>query len=107
MIHACEQSRRMTIPVLHEAVSLKNFLNNFDENKKLFVGLEKKTTTAGLVNFGKNCTFLVGPEGGFSEKEVKLFSEYEFISEFYFRRNILRSETACIAFIACCVSNCA
>ena len=100
IVQACEQSGRLTVPKIHEIVKLKDFLNNLSENQKVLVGVEKENTTKMMHNLEKNIIFAVGPEGGFSDREIELFSSSVAINSFYFGRNILRSETAAVAFVS-------
>jgi 16S rRNA (uracil1498-N3)-methyltransferase len=99
IVGASEQSGRMDVPKLHEAISLKNFLDNYCYNCPLMVGDEKMTGSARC-DFGKCCAFLVGPEGGFSDEEMHMLEEYNFVKKVSFGDNILRSETAAIAFMS-------
>ena len=100
IVQACEQSKRLTIPMIHDVISLEKFLGNFSKDQKLLVGIEKGNTTGNIQLLNQNDMFLVGPEGGFSDREVDMFNAENSVSTFYFGRNILRSETAAIAFIA-------
>lgn len=100
IIQACEQSRRLSIPKIHEIVKLKDFLGNLSKKQKILVGVEKENAIKVMHCLEKDIIFLVGPEGGFSPREIELFDHTEKINSFYFGRNILRSETAAIAFIS-------
>ena len=99
-IQACEQSRRLSIPIIHQVVHLTRFLESFPKSSNLLIGNENKRKIYLKECLAEDCTFLIGPEGGFSEAENELFLHYDFIKQFYFGRNILRSETAAIAFTA-------
>ncbi|MDR2682108.1 MAG: RsmE family RNA methyltransferase [Holosporaceae bacterium] len=48
----------------------------------------------------RKVAFLVGPEGGFSPEELKMMDKYDFIKKITLGKNIFRSETAAIAFMA-------
>ncbi len=100
IIQACEQSKRLTIPKIHEITGLREFLGNFSKNQRVLVGVEKEDTTKIMQCLDKNVVFLVGPEGGFSEEEISLFQCNTAVSSFRFGQNILRSETAAIAFVS-------
>lgn len=104
VVQACEQSERMSIPKIHKLISLEKFLNSFPLDRKLLIGIERENTTRIIDCLSPRCTFLIGPEGGFSDKEKSLFFDYDFVNQFHFGQNILRSETAAIAFIAAWVS---
>ena len=100
IVQACEQSKRLTIPTIHDVINLEKFLGKFSKDQKLLVGVEKENTTGNIECLNQNDMFWVGPEGGFSDREVDMFNAEKSVSTFYFGRNILRSETAAIAFIA-------
>ncbi len=100
IVQACEQSRRLTVPKLHEVVKLEDFLNNLSENQKILVGVEKEHATKMAHCVKKDAIFIVGPEGGFSDREIRVFEDFAEADLAYFGRNILRSETAAIAFIS-------
>lgn len=100
IIQACEQSKRLTIPKIHEITRLREFLGNFSKNQRILVGVEKENTTSMIQCLDKDAVFLVGPEGGFSEEEIDLFDRDTAITSFRFGQNILRSETAAIAFVS-------
>lgn len=100
IVQACEQSGRLTVPKIYEAVKLKDFLSNLSENQKILVGVEKENTTRMMYCLEEDTIFAVGPEGGFSDREIELFNGTPSVNSFYFGRNILRSETAAVAFIS-------
>ncbi|MBE6447005.1 MAG: 16S rRNA (uracil(1498)-N(3))-methyltransferase [Alphaproteobacteria bacterium] len=98
IIQASEQSRRLSVPELQEPITLREFLLKFSAQQKLYVGIASENEGVVAVNFDVNSTFLVGPEGGFSESEITSFKGYNFIQFFHLNGNILRTETAAIAF---------
>lgn len=100
IIQACEQSKRLTVPKIHKIVKLKDFLGNLSENQKILVGVEKKNVAKMSHCVEKDIIFAVGPEGGFSDQEIERFNDTAAVNLAYFGRNILRSETAAIAFIS-------
>lgn len=100
IIQACEQSKRLTIPKIYEITIIQDFVDKFSQNYKILVGLEKESASKISQCLAKETIFLVGPEGGFSEREIRLFEGLSSVSSFYFGRNILRSETAAIAFVS-------
>ena len=67
---ASEQSHRVTIPTIHNIVTMKELLNNKKE-LNLICSLNDKTKPLEhyLTNDIKNILFVIGPEGGFSPKE--------------------------------------
>ena len=104
VIQACEQSKRLTVPTIHNVNSLENFIGKFPKTQKLLVGIERKSSTLDISSLEEKATFLIGPEGGFSDREMDMFDTEIRVHTFYFGRNILRSETAAIAFISCWIA---
>lgn len=104
---AAEQSGRITIPKLHRLVNLSDLLLKWPKDKVLLVCNEHEKTPMISTKMLKHlscsissCGALIGPEGGFSEKELDSFSQYKFIKLIRLSSNILRSETAAITAIA-------
>lgn len=99
IIGACEQSGRISVPKLHEVEKLKGFLDDYSYGSTLIIGDEKMQGGKSVLDIpnANKFAFLIGPEGGFSDDERKLFEKYPFIERISLGENILRSETAAIA----------
>ncbi|MBI5400464.1 16S rRNA (uracil(1498)-N(3))-methyltransferase [Candidatus Saganbacteria bacterium] len=100
---AAEQSNRAIIPEVRAAISFKDLLplaENFDL-ALIPWELEKERTLKNILNKKKpaQILILIGPEGGFSQTEVKLAQAASFISITLGPR-ILRAETAGLAALA-------
>jgi 16S rRNA (uracil1498-N3)-methyltransferase len=97
IISACEQSGRAIVPIMHECMHFTDlFSNNKDKwnNQQNFVF--DPTAVHSLNEFKKMNTqynILIGPEGGFSEKELLLVQQYHF-NIVKLGNRILRTETA-------------
>lgn len=93
---ASEQSHRVTIPKIHNIISLKELLNQKKE-LNLICSLNEKTKPLEeyLMKELKNILFVIGPEGGFSNKEEQFLTENGFESTTLGKR-VLRVETATI-----------
>ena len=100
IIHACEQSGRLTLPKLCDVVKLQNFLREYRDSSPILVGDERLGSSKLQDVISENAIFLVGPEGGFSDDEFDLFKTCDFVHLFSFGKNILRSETSAIAFVS-------
>lgn len=100
IIGACEQSGRITLPKLANIVKLDDFLEKYPYDCKMIVGDENFSGDLSLNIMKQKRIFLVGPEGGFSESEREMFDKYKFIEKVFLGNDILRSETAAIAFVA-------
>ena len=97
-VEASEQSGRGDIPVIHEIMKLGDILSsgNLPQEKIAFhpdgISFKQYRDSTNAVSFA---TF-VGPEGGFSDKEISLFKSYN-IPIISLGTQILRAETAGIA----------
>ncbi len=92
---ACEQSHRSNIPVIHEITPLKDIKNHDGDIKILCSTTEKsKNIKKVLQEARKRDTIIVviGPEGGFSNKEIEYLIKNGFVST-SLGSNILRAET--------------
>ena len=87
---ASEQAQRLDTPILHTISKLDDILG---ELKPIVFDTEGTQVTSNKLK-EKN-TFLIGPEGGFSERELELFKEKNL--EIYKMGNtVLKTETAAI-----------
>ena len=93
---ASEQSHRVTIPKIHNIMTIKELLNNKKE-LNLICSLNDKTKSLEkyLNNNVKDILFIIGPEGGFSKKEEEFLIENGFKATTLGKR-VLRVETAAI-----------
>lgn len=103
VIAACEQSGRNTVPRVHPAISLQQYLESAE--RPLTLTLEpsaeqslKSATIPGEVSL------LVGPEGGFSADEVAATHQAECLPVRLGPR-VLRTETAALAALAALQAN--
>lgn len=92
---ASEQSFRNDIPKIDRILNLKDIVN-YNANIKIVCDTSKnaKNIKNVLQDMKKSDTILVvvGPEGGFSEKEIKYLNDNGFVSV-SLGKNILRAET--------------
>ncbi len=95
-IEAAEQCERLTVPPIHPLQPLEELLQTWPEGRVLYVCVERKEAPALLkvLNSSKDAAFLVGPEGGFSEKDLDLLKKYDFVALVSLGPLILRAETA-------------
>ena len=101
---ASEQSHRNSIPEVRLLTNLNNIdFNNYDLKLLLDEEEAKKIDGRLLSNIDfnnvKNVIFVIGPEGGIDDKERLYFIEKGFIPV-SIGNNILRTETASLAFLA-------
>ena len=97
---AMKQSLHYYLPKLNEPILYKDFIKKEQNEQKFIAHCEdsnKKTLKKELKN-NQNATILIGPEGDFSEKEIKLALDNNFIPV-TLGTTRLRTETAAI--VAC------
>lgn len=94
---AAEQCERCFLPKLHGVMKLATFVGDLPEGKILVGEARADTLELASIKIGKkeNVNLVIGPEGGFSEKELAVLGETR--AEFFVMgKNILRMETAVI-----------
>lgn len=105
---AAKQSKRNSIPVISDVLSYKEALKKAESLDVLLVPYENErgmlATKEALAKIQKGMTvgIIIGPEGGFSDKEIALAKEQngEIIS---LGKRILRTETAAITALGMCM----
>jgi 16S rRNA (uracil1498-N3)-methyltransferase len=98
LVAAMKQSLRAYLPILNPANGFKDFLSKKTQGAKMIAhcGDGVRNNLNALYSAGQNITLLIGPEGDFSENEVKaaLNAGYKPITLGDYR---LRTETAAVA----------
>jgi 16S rRNA (uracil1498-N3)-methyltransferase len=94
LIEACEQSGRSDVPLLGELTTLSEYMSK--EKRKVVVFHTEGDRFAYDGKSHEEIVALVGPEGGWSEKEVEMFRERGY-SIMKLSTPVLRAETAAIA----------
>lgn len=104
--NASEQSHRNSIPKIELILKSINDIYIYQANEFNYIAYENehKSNYNKLLDDlpilrGKTINLLVGPEGGFSEREVEIANSFNF-KNITLGKRILRSETAAIALIA-------
>lgn len=101
-IDACKQSGNAWLPVFDSPQSFSNFIENISENEKVFIGsLSQSARPFKRQEMGNAevVSLLIGPEGGWSQKEEELADEAGLIS-FTLGKNTLRLENAAVCGLA-------
>lgn len=100
---AAKQCKRATVPEIAQPVSFKEALSALKQNDICLAPYEQaKYGSLKELAFGKNpesAGYIIGPEGGFSEKEAQAFKD-ENIPLVTLGKRILRTETAATATLA-------
>ena len=105
---AAKQSKRNTIPEIEEILTYKQAMARASEMDLFLVpyesknGMEDTKNALSQIKQGMSVGILIGPEGGFDEKEVDLAFENggKVIS---LGKRILRTETAAITSVSMCM----
>lgn len=104
-IEAAEQCRRTDIPQIFSASTLKNTLENWEEDRLLYFMDETLESQPFLdilkQNKSKKAAILIGPEGGFSLEELTYLRKLSFARGATLGPRILRAETAAAASLSC------
>lgn len=100
-IESSEQSGRGDIPVIHLATTISDLFESgvLPQEKLVFhTDISGAITFKQYINSTDQASFAVfiGPEGGFSDKEISFFKSYN-MPVVFLGRQILRAETAGIA----------
>jgi 16S rRNA (uracil1498-N3)-methyltransferase len=93
------QSQQVWMPVLHEPQNLNTWITNVVADQKFIAHCDngKKRKLSGVIEKNSSSQLiLIGPEGDFTDEEIKLALVHEFIAV-ELGQNRLRSETAAVA----------
>lgn len=95
---ACEQSGRNIVPPVRPVMSLIDWLGDHDSGEALRIHLapDAELSLRELEKPAASVVLAVGPEGGFSDKEVAALQQHGFVGVKLGPR-ILRTETAALA----------
>ena len=101
-IEASEQCERITIPEILPLQKLYDVIDDWVEKRTIYYGDETmRHDKHSLNNFNKSnnasCgAVLVGPEGGFTTKEISYLKQKKFVIPINFGPRILKSDTAVV-----------
>ena len=100
LLTAMKQSNVLFLPKLNNAISLKEFLKQKQQGLNFIAHCEEtdKKTLKTALKPNENVTILIGPEGDFTEKEIELALDSNYIPV-SLGNTRLRTETAAI--VAC------
>lgn len=94
-VAASKQSLRFHFPIINDAVKLTDFLKNIDPEHTFVAHCHENLDRIALKDIPslEQITFLIGPEGDFSEKEIQFLSDHK-IKAVSLGNQRLRTETA-------------
>lgn len=100
---SAEQSGRVSVPKIYDPLKLAGAIDLFNEGGgKLFVcNMDGDKWSEKILKKNKKIGFMIGPEGGWSEKEIQLFNQKEY-AHLKIGEHVLRAETAAI--VACALT---
>lgn len=93
-IQASEQSERIDIPKIHDIYNINEFISKLSNNITWYSAIERIQDNNNQYVKNQNVGFIIGPEGGFSDREKELLNKKTI--PINLSSNILRAETACI-----------
>ena len=96
---ACEQCGRNRVPALAEPVTLEAWLALPSMERRLMLHPQAHSSLVELADVALPIAIVVGPEGGFSAKEIAQ-AENHGVKQVRFGPRVLRAETAGLAAIA-------
>lgn len=103
ILEAAEQTERLDIPELRQAISFEEYLklttvqNDQDHFICAEAGNVSPISDAVLAAQTEGATFMIGPEGGFSSAELHRISQEDHIAAIGLGPRILRADTAIIS----------
>lgn len=97
-VSACEQSGAHAPPHIYPATKFESFIQRKSSRMKLILDLRARKKISDI-NQGDEIEMLVGPEGGFSDREIS-FAKKQGYKPVHLGPRVLRAETAPIAAIA-------
>lgn len=96
-ISACEQSGRTMVPKVHQPITIASWLSDVNCSTKFIFDHRQAQTLADLdLAKAEEVALLIGPEGGFSQKEVVSAQDVGF-QGITLGPRVLRTETAPLA----------
>jgi 16S rRNA (uracil1498-N3)-methyltransferase len=104
VVEAAEQSGRLSVPQVREAVSFDKLLSSWPKERRLLFcdegGEAKAMTQAARESRGGLAGILTGPEGGFDPAERAALRTLPFVTPVTLGPRILRADTAALAALA-------
>jgi 16S rRNA (uracil1498-N3)-methyltransferase len=103
-IEAAEQSERLSVPELRAPERLQQTLANWPADRQLIVCDETgagEPIAEAAARFGPGpAALLIGPEGGFDQRELDALGKLSFVIRVGLGPRVLRAETAALAGLA-------
>lgn len=98
---AAEQTERLTLPEIRQPAALADILARWPAERRLLACVETGTAPAIAAQLARErpgpWAVLIGPEGGFSDKELDAIRKLPFVCAVSLGPRVLRADTAAIA----------
>ncbi len=103
-IEAAEQCERVEVPEVKESLPLEQILADWPQERILFYGDETGSgqpagDVMNQINPPKQWAVLIGPEGGFSQKEIAMLQQQTFTTAVGLGPRVMRADTAAMALL--------
>ncbi len=108
-LEAAEQTERLSVPRVHEAVTLEALLRDWPKERRLLLADESGGGSPIGPALGEldatarsaPWAVLVGPEGGFHRDELDALHKLDFVTAVGLGPRILRADTAALSALSC------
>lgn len=106
-VEAAEQTARLTVPEIREPTKLNALLDAWPEGRRLIIcdetGAGKPIAeTFSDPDFSNTASgLMIGPEGGFAERELDRIRNLPFVTPVSLGPRLLRADTAALAALTC------
>ncbi len=98
ILESVRQSERIDIPRIELPILLSEI--NFSEYNKIFFANEDESNNNIDYSYSGKCAALIGPEGGFTQDEIRSVVSCSNVVSISLGPTILRSETAAVAMLS-------
>lgn len=105
-LEAAKQSGRQVIPTVENVMNLEKIIEKLSKYDIVIVPFEceKDSTLKNILknvrNKVENIAVVIGPEGGFSDRDIKILEKCQNVEKVSLGKRILRTETAGLATLA-------
>ena len=101
--HSVQQSERFVSPTIEEPVKLEDLITSDSIQQLIFVyeACSAQESINNIKKFAPNPCILIGPEGGFSDKEATMIQNHPGAVRVTLGPTVLKTETASSAALAC------
>ncbi len=103
IIEAAEQTERLDLPQMRDALKLEQILADWDESRALMFADEAGNAELAAKTFANTkapAAILIGPEGGFTADEREMLRAKPYVTPISLGPRILRADTAATATLA-------